>query len=174
MILNDSAFYTKKRDQDPINLLLIEGDEKYHYAWIKNYDRLLSYDNSHPKVFCPYCCYGFDKSRNGIENLRKHKEHCEEYGPQRTEMPKETFIQFKEVTEMQKLPFTIYADFETLNVKLQGCEPGSKSYTEKKTQHKVCGFNFVTVSPYFRTKSVTYRGEDAGKIFLEKIITEEN
>ena len=98
---------------------------------------MLSYDNSHPKVHFPYCCYGFVKCRNGIENLRKHKLHCEEYGPQRTEMPKETFIHFKELTKMQKLPFTIYADFETLNVKLQGFEPGSKSYTEKKTQH-VC------------------------------------
>jgi len=63
--------YTKRRDIDPINLLLIEGDEKFHYTWIKNYDRLLSHDLSNPKVFCPYCCYGFTKTRNGIENLRK-------------------------------------------------------------------------------------------------------
>ena len=65
--------YTKRRDIDPINLLLIEGDEKFHYTWIKNYDRLLSYDPNHPKVFCPYCCYGFTTNRNGKENLRKHK-----------------------------------------------------------------------------------------------------
>ena len=79
------------------------------------------------KFKSPDCCYGFVKFRNGIENIRKHKLYGEEYGPQRTEMPKENFIQFKEVTKMQKLPFTIYADFETLNVKLQGCEPGRKS-----------------------------------------------
>ena len=64
--------FTKRRDMDPINLLLIEGDEKSHYTWIKNYDRLLSYDYKNTKVFCPYCCYGFRKNRNGIENLRKH------------------------------------------------------------------------------------------------------
>ena len=39
---------------DPTNLLLIEGDEKSHYTWIKNYNRLLSYDLSNQKVFCPY------------------------------------------------------------------------------------------------------------------------
>ena len=65
--------YTKRRDKEPINLLLIEGDEKFHYAWIKSYDRLLSHDPKHPKVFCRYCCYGFQKNRNGLENLRKHE-----------------------------------------------------------------------------------------------------
>ena len=100
---------------EPINLLLIEGDEKFHYAWIKSYDRLLTHDFKNTKVFCPYCCYGFRKDRNGLENLRKHKLNCEAYGPQRTELPKENWIFFKEITKMQKIPFCIYADFETLN-----------------------------------------------------------
>jgi hypothetical protein len=77
-----------------LNVLLIEGDEKYHYAWIKNYDRLLSYNNHITKVFCPHCCYGFQKNRNGKENLRKHKVKCEAYGPQRTTLPKEGKIGF--------------------------------------------------------------------------------
>ena len=81
--------YTQRRDMDPINLLLIEGEEKFHYAWIKNYDRLLTHDFTNTKVFCPYCCYGFRKDRHGIENLRKHKLNCEMYGPQRTELPKD-------------------------------------------------------------------------------------
>ena len=68
--------YTKRWDMDPINLLLIEGDEKSPYTWIKNYDRLLSYDASNTKLFCPYCCYGFRKDRNGKENLRKNKLNC--------------------------------------------------------------------------------------------------
>ena len=165
--------YTKRRDIDPINLLLIEGEEKFHYAWIKNYNRLLSYDINNTKVFCPHCCYGFQKSANGIENLRKHEVVCEAYGPQRTEIPKDTWIKFKEVTKMQKLPFTIYADFETINVKITSCEPDRNSYTVKKTHHEVSGFNYVVVSPYFPTKRETYRGADAGKVFLERIIKEE-
>ena len=54
-------YITKRREMDPINLLLIEGDEKFPYAWTKNYDRFLSYDTSNQKVFCPYYCYGFCK-----------------------------------------------------------------------------------------------------------------
>ena len=28
-------YYTKRRDQEPISLLLIEGEEKFHYTLIK-------------------------------------------------------------------------------------------------------------------------------------------
>ena len=35
-------YYTKRRDKKPINLLLIEGEEKNHYAWIKNLDCLMT------------------------------------------------------------------------------------------------------------------------------------
>ena len=68
--------YTKRHDIDSINLLLIEGDEKFHYTWIKNFDRLLSYDPKNQNVLCPYCCYGFTTNWNGIENLRIHKLNC--------------------------------------------------------------------------------------------------
>ena len=35
-------YYTKRRDKKPINLLVIEGEENYHYAWIKNFDCLMT------------------------------------------------------------------------------------------------------------------------------------
>ena len=38
-----------------------------------------------------------------------------------------------------------------------------------KTNHKGSGFTFHTVSPYFPSKTVTYRNSDAGKVFLKKI-----
>ena len=38
-----------------------------------------------------------------------------------------------------------------------------------KTNHQVSGFTFYTVSDYFTPKIVSYRGEDAVKVFLTKI-----
>ena len=35
-------YYNSRREKEPINLLLIEGEENYHYAWIKNLDCLMS------------------------------------------------------------------------------------------------------------------------------------
>ena len=77
--------------------MLIEGQDKFHYALIKyyDYDRMLSFDSYNDKVFCPYCCC------------------CQIYGPQRTDILKEgkNIIKFKEIQKMQKLSFCINADF---------------------------------------------------------------
>ena len=35
-------YYTKRRDIEPINLLLIEGEKNYHYKWIKNFYCLMT------------------------------------------------------------------------------------------------------------------------------------
>ena len=35
-------YYTSRRDKEPINLLVIEGEENYHYAWIMNFDCLMT------------------------------------------------------------------------------------------------------------------------------------
>ena len=58
--------YITKSGKDPINLLMIQGEEHYHFAWIKNFNALLRRAGSkHAKMCCPYCCYGFVKSWNG-------------------------------------------------------------------------------------------------------------
>ena len=173
-------YMSKKRNQDPINLLLIEGEEHSHFAWIKNFNRLLHTNNTVTKVFCPFCCYGFCKNRNGKKNLAEHKIYCRPYGAQRTKfLPKgENFIQFNDFEKMQELPFCIYADFETINKKVEdpnfvieydeNLDP-INSGTELKTNHQVSGFTFHTVSRYFTSNTVTYRNPDAGKVFLEMI-----
>ena len=42
-------YYTTRRDIYPINLLFIEGQNKFNYAWINYYDRMLLYDRTHAK-----------------------------------------------------------------------------------------------------------------------------
>ena len=71
-------------------------------------------------------------------------------------------------------PVAIYADFETVNKKLHGCAPqDTSSYTDKKTLHEVSGFTYTIISPFFQNKVKTYRGEDAGEVFLRNILEEE-
>ena len=194
-------YCTKVRDQSPINLLLIEGKEKSHYAWIKNFNRLLNYKHEDQKVHCPYCCYGFVKKRNGEQNLKNHMEYCVEYAPQRTKIPREDkrWIKFNDEAKMLRLPAVMYADFETNNVKIHGKDVQGKdaggyntyydedeevtledigedneaSYTRKQTRHDVTGYCFSVVSPHFKTRTYKYRGVDAGVRFLEAILKQE-
>ena len=167
-------YITKLRQFLPINLLLIEGEEKNHYTYIKSLNRLLHKPFEGTKVFCPYCCVGFLVKFNGERNLQNHIKRCREYGAQRTEVlnDDERFLKFKDYSKCLKAPFVIYCDFETLNVKLSSTTPNHQSFTEAKTLHEISGYCFYTVSPYFPPKLNYYRGKDAGKIFLTEILNE--
>ena len=82
---------------------------------------------------------------------------------------------------MQKVPFTIYTDFETVNALVENTEDvftydenfdPIDSGMEIRTNHRESGFTFYTVSDYFETNMVTYFGQNAGEVFLQKIFEE--
>ena len=124
------------------------------------------------KVFCPYCCYGFCKNSNGKRNLAEHRIYCRSHGAQRTKfLPHDdNFIGFKEYEKMQKVPFCIYADFETNNKQIKGPvvydanDSPLNSGMTLKTNHEVSGFCFYTVSSYFPPTE----DQMLGKSFLNK------
>ena len=152
-------FITKTKDQDPINLLLIEAEENNHYAWIKNFNGLLQYDHKHPKLFCPSCLHGFDKRYMTEAKFQKHKHACMEYGPQKIQFPleDENELEYKDISKEKCAPFVIYCDFETILVPIEGCDPDpAVSSTTAKTHHEACGYSYVIVSPFAPPKHVTY------------------
>ena len=164
-----------------VNLLLIEGEDKSHYVWIKDFNGLLSFGTK-THLFCPYCCHGYDTRYNAKKKLVDHMSVCREFGGQRTFMPKKgkNIIKFKDYHKSLKLPVVIYADFETINDKAHGCEPNpqnnetdNSSWTKIKTKHKCSGYSYTVISPYFPSRTETYRGEDAGEKFLKVILEEE-
>merc|ERR1739842_10505 len=77
------VYISKKRGSDPINLLLLQDDNKQHFTWIKDFNALLNYDHKHPKIFCPYCCHGFDKRCTNEEKMKEHRDDCFTYGGQK-------------------------------------------------------------------------------------------
>ena len=75
----------KKKLEEYVNLLLIEGEKDCHYTWIRNLDKLLSYGDDHKRNFCPFCLQGFDKRYK--KTLEEHLPLCREYGGQKTVLP---------------------------------------------------------------------------------------
>ena len=73
-------------------------------------------------------------------------------------------------------PFVIYADFEAVTEKIQGCEPNkNKSYTNKYQKHTSCSYGYRVVCCYDDkyTKPVKiYRGEEPVKKFMEEMLKE--
>ena len=168
-------YISKQNDQEPINRLIIEGEESNHYCWIHSIDRQLQY-NRQPKRFCPTCLDGFDKRYSTPEKFQEHKRHCMEYGPQKIKFLEDgkNKLEYKAFEKENPSSIVIYRDFETILVPIEGCDPDpAASSTTRKTLHQACGHSYVVVSRFTEPKHVTYRGEDAAQHFLESMLKEE-
>ena len=160
-----------------MNLLLITEDENKHYVLIKDFNRMMYNKTKHKekKHFCMYCLQNFSTE----QILLKHKDNCMVVnGKQAIRMPKkgENILQFKNHQKQMPAPFVIYADFEAVTEKIQGCEPNNnKSYTNKYQKHTSCSYGYKVVCCYDDkyTKPVKiYRGEEPIKKFMEEMLKE--
>ena len=73
-------------------------------------------------------------------------------------------------------PVVVYADFESINLPIGDDDDETdqhRSGTILKSKHVCSGYSYTVVSPHCANRVRTYRGEDAGKHFLESIMEEE-
>ncbi|XP_065650343.1 uncharacterized protein LOC136078498 [Hydra vulgaris] len=127
------------KNNDPkylIDLLLIANGETNHYCLIKSFGRLLSLQTSrhHSKVYyCRNCLLGF----NSEESLSKHVSYCETHDPVRIELPPpKSTMQFTSHNKSMRVPFVVYADFESFIKPIDACEPNlNESYTKQYQEH---------------------------------------
>ena len=114
----------KGKDYDRnVNLMSIanvENPNRKHYVAFKSLSRLLSKQNSkHKEVqhFCTNCLNGFESEI--IRN--EHHKYCRSKDSVRVEMPtKNPIVKYTDGQYQFKVPFVIYADFESILVPLSG------------------------------------------------------
>ena len=100
-------------------------------------------------------------------------------------MPKQgdNILKFNNFHKQLPVPFVIYADFEAITKKVQGCEQSEemkkdkdrRSYTEAYQTHEDCGYGYKVVCCYKKKYSKpiqTYRGKNAVYKFMEKMLEE--
>ena len=89
--------------------------EKYHYVWIKNLPALVSKQLSkhkNKKEICDRCLQYFQDK----EKFLKHEQDCTNMNKTKVRLPveeREKTIEFKNFVNKEKMPFVIYADFES-------------------------------------------------------------
>ena len=169
---------SKEKSVKKINLTLIESGEIQHYCWVKRESALLFDKAINNKTFyCMRCLTRFTRAHTLVE----HEKYCSGVNgrPTKIDMPEEgeNILTFQNHQKQLKAPYVIYADFEALVKKIQGCEHDPekkcKSYTEKTEWHEVCGYSYVVVkSDGEVTAKKVFRGEGAVKSFLENIMQE--
>ena len=118
---------SKEKFEDQMNLLLITKDEEKHYVLIKDFNAFMYNQTKHKekKHFCMYCLQCF--SSESI--LVKHANNCLTIsGSQAINMPKQgdNILKFNNFHKQLPVPFVIYADFEAITKKVQGCEQSEK------------------------------------------------
>ena len=85
-------------------------------------------------------------------------------------------LYFKDVHKQLRVPFVIYADFESILIPCtQENLIDDASYTQKTHEHQASGFCYIVVSDVedFNTPPVVYRGENAVENFLQCLLMEE-
>ena len=166
-------------DKRHIDLLITtDGNDNYHYVWIKDFDKLCYSQTNHKakKHFCKNCIQCFSSK----EMLQKHKPDCMTLNDgQAVELPKEgSSISFNHIKKTMLIPFVIYADFESLVPKYETEKEFTEnsSWTRKHQKHIACSYGYKVVCCYDDKYSRPYkrfRGENAAYKFLEAIIEEE-
>ena len=160
------------REHDIILMLIEEGGVK-HYCLVKSIERLLSYQASNDKrkrYFCLRCLNPFWCQKA----LNKHKEYCNEYEAVKIQLPKiGTVLEFKNYHRMEKVPFLVYADFESFIKPLDTYELNPEvSYTKQYQKHEPSSFCYYIKrfdNEVYEPKFVSYTGEDAAQKFVEML-----
>ena len=173
---NSKTILLYKRSNNPqaqhkIDLIKLTDEVKSHYAYIKNYDKLMSSQTNKMKAkkcHCRTCSHGFQSE----ELLKQHEEQgCLAVEGQKIEMPKAgEAIAFKNHFKKLKAPFVIYADFECLTVPIDVKSKSAKAKTTSYQNHRPCGFMINVVNAITgSSEPYLYRGEDCMDKFVEKI-----
>ena len=127
--------------ENKVILLIIEQVGVKHYCLVKSLNRLLAsqVSNHHGEhYFCLRCLNLFWCQ----ESLNKHQEYCNEYEAVKIELLEEgTMLKYKNYHRSEKVPFIVYADFESYIKPLQSCEPNPESsYTKQYKKHEPSSF----------------------------------
>ena len=175
---------SKETFEDQMNLLLITKDEKKHYVLIKDFKAFMYNQLKHKerKHFCMYCLQCFSSERI----LANHINNCLTInGAQAINMPKqgENILKFNNFHKQLPVPFVIYADFEAITKKVQGCkqseemenEKTKRSYMEAYQTHEDCGSAYKVICCYddkYSKDICIYRGKNAVYKFMENMLEE--
>ena len=157
------------REHDVI-LILIEKEGVSHYCLVKNLSRLLSSQVSNHREkhhFCLRCLNSFWTHKS----LNKHLEYCSNHEAVKINMPKKgTMLKFKNYHRGEKVPFVIYADFESCIKSIHTCDLNPEnSYTKQYQKHEPISFYYYIKcfdsKVYLPIKERSYTGKNANQVF---------
>ena len=162
--------------ESTVTLSLISDDTKQHYCLIKDISKLLSLQTSkHGHV--RHVCFKYLNTLNSENSLASHHEYCKSYEVIKIEVSEEgSKISFKNHIRSMRVPFIVYADFESFAPQLSICQPNpEKSYTKQYQKHitsEFCYHSILTIQFILSTTSVfvkEFSDDDVAQIFMDTL-----
>ena len=143
--------YNSTRENQVI-LLMIGDGEKWHYLTVRSLSALLKGITSkhNDDSYCLNCFDSFASKKS----LEKHMKVCEDKDYYYIEMPKKGEpLKYQPGVKSMKAPYIIVGDIEYLLRKMDTCtNDPSKSSTEKKNKHEICGYSLFTDCSFDKKK----------------------
>ena len=174
-------FHKIKNEKKPINLLLIEDDDKSHYCFIKNLRGFVRNDNRENLVVCDECLRAF-RLNSAYDNHKKLNK-CQvleanvkvlpnpnKPSPRTNKIDSECHLsKFKNSQKQLKVPFVIYADGESILNKVEKKE-GMNTQVYQSHQVYNLGCKFVSEFPdILNDEYKEFTGEDCMIDFLNYV-----
>src|ERR1043165_3034274 len=171
-------YISKHKSDTRVDLLLISDGDKKHYCLIKNFNRLMvrrTENSCHSMHYCRRCLTGYTP----IEGLARHTEYCSQQDAQRIVLPDSgTMLSFKHHFKSMRVPFVVYADFESFIKPIDTCQPDPQSsYTNKYQKHIPSSFCYYIKcfdDSVYSKEPVTFTAEneddDVAQIFIDSLI----
>jgi hypothetical protein len=164
----------RNREVDLLLLTDPQNPEKTHYVWLKHLGKLLFKNSAHnSRVYpCRRCLHVHSRE----DLLESHIRDYMGIGKkaQRILMPekgKDDILKFTSYHKQMRVPYVIYADFESLNIPVKGCANNPrKSSTRQTAKQTPCSYYYIIVRCDGHVKhGQLYRGENAVRHFLESL-----
>lgn len=164
--------------------MLITNGNTNHYCYIKNLSRLLSKQitNRNNAIFiCDGCLLFFNKKDTLMNHQKSDCVHIRTEIPLSNVLRKDWFgtltnsnkVKFESYHKKLKIPFVIYADFESFLRPIYSCSNNpSTSHTENVQKHDVYSFGYYIKCSYDDSisKYVSYTGNDCEDVFIQSLI----
>ena len=120
-----------------------------------------NFNTKRKQHFCTNCLQGFTQELSRDQ----HQAYCEDNESVRVEMPKQgSTVEFKDGQNQFRVPYIMYADFESILEPMDPVEPGSPNqpYTNKVNQHTPSGWCVYSKFTYGDVDNPlrTYRDKD--------------
>ena len=165
-------YVSKKSNEQVLNVLLISNEEKSHYVFIKDFNRLMYSEvktkNQHKKHFCMSCLQNFTTK----EILNNHRERCLLINDTQAVKYETEIIKFKNFDKQIPIPFKIYADSECL---LKRVNVNKGRYTKLYQKHipNSIAAKLVCVDNRFTLPTKIFTGSNSIKEFIEWVFEQQ-